>query len=32
MGIRARVMAVFLVRNETGTGRVAKWHIRKCVF
>jgi hypothetical protein len=31
-GVRARVMAVLLMRSEPGTGRVARWHTRKCVF
>jgi hypothetical protein len=25
-------MAVLLMRNEPGMGRVVKWYIKKCVF
>ena len=33
MGTRDQVvMAVLLIRNEPGMGRVVRWHTRKCGF
>jgi hypothetical protein len=31
-GVKAGVVAVLLMRTESGAGRVSKWHIRKSMF